>query len=155
MANNGYLIGESFREKLKSTIAKVDSIPFGAAVSRIPTRFEEGAGAYAEKVFRVCTFTGAWSINTAKVVTFRGVTTTPNTVNVTNLILDLPDQGSLPCNVAKDGITWYLLSVKHTSTEVITGVTLGTAGLVFTKIRIQVPSTAAVSQVTIGTTACT
>lgn len=45
MAESGkYLIGESLREKLKSTIAKVDSIPFGGPVSRIPTIHEGDMG---------------------------------------------------------------------------------------------------------------
>jgi hypothetical protein len=112
-------------------------------------------GGAAAKVFRVCTFTGAWAINSAKTVTFRNVTTTPNTVSVTNVIYDLPSQGDLPCGIAKDGTAWYLVAVKHTTAEVITGATLGTAGLVFTRARIQVVSTAAASQISIGTTACT
>ena len=106
----------------------------------------------SSKVFKVCTFTGAWAINTAKVVTFQNVTTT---VSVTNLIYDLPSQGTLPCNIAKDGTAWYLVSVKHTTADIITNVTLGTAGLVFTRLRIQVASTATSSVVTVGTTACT
>jgi hypothetical protein len=108
--------------------------------------------AQSSKPFRVATFTGAWAINTAKVVTFRGVT---STVSVTNLIYDLPSQGTLPCNIAKDGTAWYLVSVKHTTADIITNVTLGTAGLVFTRLRIQVASTATSSVVTVGTTACT
>jgi hypothetical protein len=155
MADAGkYLIGESLREKLKSTIAKVDSIPFGGPVSRIPTALEDGPS-YNPKVFRVCTFTGSWAINTEKTVTFRGVTTTPNTVSATNLIYELPSQGELSCGIAKDGTAWYLVAVKHTTTEVVTNVTIGTAGLVFTKTRIQVVSTATASQISIGTTACT
>jgi hypothetical protein len=109
----------------------------------------------SSKPFKVCTFTGAWAINTAKVVTFRNVTSTPNTVSATNLIYDLPSQGTLPCNIAKDGTAWYLVSVKHTTADIITNVTIGTAGLVFTRLRIQVASTATSSVVTVGTTACT
>ncbi len=154
MAENGkYLIGESLREKLKSTIAKVDALSPGAPVTRMETA-HQGMPAFNPKVFRVCTFTGTWAIDTAKTVTFRGVTTTPNTVSVTNLIYELPSQGTIPCNIAKDGTAWYLVSVKHTTAEIITNVTLGTAGLVFTKMRVQVVSTATASQVTIGTTAC-
>jgi hypothetical protein len=109
MADAGkYLIGESLREKLKSTIAKVDSIPFGGPMSRIPTVLE-GDGSFSPKVFRVCTFTGAWAINTAKDVTFRGVTTTPNTVSVTNLVCGLSPTGSCDVTVAKDGTAWYLV----------------------------------------------
>ena len=109
MAGSGkYLIGESLREKLKSTIAKVDSIPFGGPVSRIPTAFDEGSP-YVPKVFRVCTFTGSWAINTAKDVTFRGVTTTPNTVSATNLMCGLSPTGTCDVTIAKDGTAWYLV----------------------------------------------
>lgn len=111
-------------------------------------------GGSSSKVFRVCTFTGAWAINTAKTVTFRGVTSTPNTVSATNITYDLPSQGEMPCSIAKDGTAWYLVGVKHTTADVIVGATLGTAGLVFTRARIQVVSTAAASQISIGTTAC-
>jgi len=155
MADNGrYLIGESLREKLKSTISKVDSLAPGGPVSRIPTILEDSGQSYSPKVFRICTFTGSWAINANKVVTFRGVTTTPNTVSVTNLTYELPSQGTMPCSIGKDGTAWYLIGVKHTTVEVITNVTLGTAGLVFTKTLVQVVSTATESQVTIGTTAC-
>lgn len=114
MAEGKYLIGESLREKLKSTIAKVDSIPFGGPVSRIPTSFVAEGPSYVPKVFRVCTFTGSWAINTDNVVTFRGVTTTPNTVSATNLFYDLPSNGSSTstCAVAKDGTAWYLISAE-------------------------------------------
>jgi hypothetical protein len=112
-------------------------------------------GVAAGKVFRVCTFTGAWAIDSAKTVTFRNVTSTPNTVSATNLVYDLPSQGELPCGIAKDGTAWYLVAVKHTTAEVITGATLTTAGLMFTRARIQVASTVAAAQISIGTTACT
>jgi hypothetical protein len=124
-------------------------------VSRIPTIASSDGPTYVPKVFRVCTATGAWPINSSKTVTFYGVTSTPNTVSATNLIYDLPSQGELPCGIAKDGTAWYLIAVKHTTAEVITGATLGTAGLVFTRARVQVVSTATASQISIGTTACT
>ena len=72
---------------------------FGKAVS-------SGGGG---TVFRVCTFTGAWGIDTAKTVTFRNVTTTPNTLLATNLFFDIPDDGSKACAVGKDGTAWYLI----------------------------------------------
>jgi hypothetical protein len=109
MADGKYLIGESLREKLKSTIAKVDSIPFGGPVSRIPTIASNDGPTYVPKVFRVCTFTGSWSINTSKTVTFRGVTSTPNTVSVTNLVCGLNPSGSCDVTIAKDGTAWYLI----------------------------------------------
>jgi hypothetical protein len=67
--------------------------------------------------FRVCIFTGAWAINSAKVVTFKNQTATPNTVSVTNLTMHLPDIGLTPpfdCEIARDGTAWFLVSaVEH------------------------------------------
>lgn len=62
------------------------------------------------KTFRVCTFTGSWSIDATKTVTFRGVTTTPNTVEAVNLFCGL-NPGTVTCEVsiAKDGTAWYLV----------------------------------------------
>jgi len=61
------------------------------------------------KLFRVCTFTGAWPINTAKTVRFRNVTSTPNTASVTNLVCGLSPTGSCDVSIAKDGTAWYLV----------------------------------------------
>lgn len=56
MADGKYLIGESLREKLKSTIAKVDSIPFGGPVSRIPTVIEGDGQSYVPKTIRIAAY---------------------------------------------------------------------------------------------------
>lgn len=150
---DGFLISGSFAKQIKSTIARVDGLAVAGEVARIPTRFEAAYFGGAQ-TFRICEFTGTWAINTDKEVTFKGVTSTPNTVSVTNVLYELPDQGTVPCAVAKDGTAWYLVDVRRTTTEVITNVTLGTAGLVFTKVMVQVVSTATASSVTIGTTSC-
>jgi hypothetical protein len=64
-------------------------------------------------VFKMCTFTGAWSKNTAKTVTFRGVTTTPNTVSATNLFAAIGTAASSRnCAIAKDGTAWYLIAAE-------------------------------------------
>lgn len=62
-----------------------------------------------QKVFRICTFTGSWDIDTMKEVTFRNVMTTPNTLSATNLFFDIPDDGTKSCAVGKDGTAWYLI----------------------------------------------
>jgi len=113
--------------------------------------------AQSSKPFKVCTFTGAWAINTAKVVTFRNVTSTPNTVSATNVFLALPDRGSQPCGIAKDGAAWYLIAWAPATaqTTVLTSVSLGTAGLRFTTMQIKFSETVSSSVITIGTTACT
>jgi len=74
-----------------------------------PLEWGPRGGAASGKVFRVCTFTGTWAINTAKTVTFRGVTGTPNTVSVTNLVCGLSPTGSCDATIAKDGTAWYLV----------------------------------------------
>jgi hypothetical protein len=74
-----------------------------------PIEWGPRGGGAASKVFRVCTFTGAWAINTSKTVTFRNVTTTPNTVSATNLMCGLSPAGSCDATIAKDGTAWYLV----------------------------------------------
>jgi hypothetical protein len=108
-------------------------------------------------VFRVGTFTGAWAINSAKTVTFRNVTSTPNTASAMNLFLALPDRGSQPCGIAKDGTAWHLIAWAPATaqTTVLTSVSLGTAGLSFTAMQIKFSETVSCSVITIGTTACT
>ena len=63
----------------------------------------------SSKTFRICTFTGAWSIDGIKTVTFRNQTATPNTLTASNLFFDIPDDGTKNCAVAKDGAAWYLV----------------------------------------------
>jgi hypothetical protein len=114
MAEPGrYLIGESLREKLKSTIAKVDSFAPGSPTSRIKTVIE-GDQAYTPKIFRVCTFTGTWNLNEFKTLTFRNVTTLPNTVSAQNLFANIKGGTSsaciTDCAIAKDGTDWYLIA---------------------------------------------
>jgi hypothetical protein len=121
MAEPGkYLIGESLREKLKSTIAKVDSLSPGGPVFRLPHGgISDGPAPYVSKVFRVCTAAGSWPVNSSKNVTFYGVTSTPNTVSVLNQLVSLPAPKSTTTtrivNIAKDGTQWYLVSFQMSS----------------------------------------
>jgi len=104
----GFLVGEGLAGKIKDTIARVDGMPEGSAPTRIETRFESVPQA-AQKTFRICTFTGSWAINATKTVTFRGVTSTPNTVAAINLVCGLNPSGSCDVSIAKDGTAWYLV----------------------------------------------
>ena len=73
----------------------------------------EALGRRDTKTFRMCTFTGAWSKNNAKTVTFLGVTTTPNTVSATNLFAAIGTAASSRnCAIAKDGAAWYLIAAE-------------------------------------------
>jgi hypothetical protein len=114
MAEPGrYLIGESLREKLKSTIAKVDSFAPGSPLTRIKTVIEGDGQGYVPKTFKICTFTGAWAKGTDKVVTFKYQTTSPNTVTVTNLFFPVTSTAASAtnCAIAKDGTAWFLVAV--------------------------------------------
>jgi hypothetical protein len=65
----------------------------------------------SRKVFRVCTFTGAWSIGATKTVTLKNQAATPNTVAAVNLFAAVPAPGSSgDCAIAKDGTAWYLIA---------------------------------------------
>jgi hypothetical protein len=68
------------------------------------------------RVFRVCTFTGAWAKTSIKTVTFRNQTTTPNTVSATNLFAAIAGvtatSTSRACAIAKDGTAWYLIAAE-------------------------------------------
>jgi hypothetical protein len=77
----------------------------GLTFRRVPPQGE------AAKVFRIATFTGAWSISAAKTVTFKFQTTTPNTVVATNLFAAVPaPSGSGDCAIAKEGTAWFLIA---------------------------------------------
>jgi hypothetical protein len=71
--------------------------------------FGNRSGGSPGKVFRVCTFTGSWSIGSSKNVTFKYQTTTPNTVSATNLVCGLSPAGACDASIAKDGTAWFLL----------------------------------------------
>lgn len=100
------------------------------------------------RTIRVCTFTGSWTINQVKTVTFQGVTTTPNTVFATNQLFTIGDAcTSQVAYISKVrspepvGATarWHLLNVQHHETAVVVSVTLTTAALEFTRRLMWIP----------------
>jgi len=106
MANS--LIGPRLLSDIRQTIQIVKGDSGTEGVIRIPTSFAGGG----EKTFRICTFTGSWSINATKTVTFRGVTTTPNTVSAVNLFAAVSNTATKNCAIAKDGADWYLIAAE-------------------------------------------
>jgi hypothetical protein len=117
------------------------------------------------RLFRVCTFTGAWSINDTKTVTFKNQTTTPNTASVTNLFFPVTSTaaGSTDCAIAKEGTSWYLIDVPfETATAVFIGSTAAGIRVQSTATAIVVSGTATDSVLTdvtlsasLNTSACT
>jgi len=140
----GFLISDGLHRDIKRTIARVDGMPDGSGPTKIPTRFESLPASTA-KVFRICTFTGAWAIGGTKPVTFKNVTTTPNTVSVTNLFFPITSTATITtnCAIAKDGTAWYLIDVPFaTATAVFVGSTTSGIAVQSTATGIAVQSTA-------------
>jgi hypothetical protein len=77
-----------------------------------PLQFGVRAVGGGSKVFRVGTFTGTWSIDSVKTVTFLNVTTTPNTVAATNIFASVGTStaATTRCAIARDGTAWYLIA---------------------------------------------
>lgn len=117
------------------------------------------------KLFRVCTYTGAWSIGSSKTVTFKYRTTTPNTVSATNLFFPVTNTSAnaRDCAIAKDGTAWFLVDVRlGTATAVFVGSTATSVAVASTASAVVVSSTQSTSRLTdvtlsasLNTSACT
>jgi hypothetical protein len=102
----------TFTKPAAERIAKVVRAVEGGDRDAGPLTFGNRGVAGNPKTFRVCTFTGAWSINDTKTVTFKNQTATPNTVAAVNLFFPFPAPASATdCAIAKDGTAWYLIDV--------------------------------------------
>lgn len=107
-------------------------------------------------IFRICTFTGSWAINTAKTLTYYNVTATPNTVAVQNVMFPLPSLStttSTPtvCAIAKDGTAWYLINVVHAGHTALTDVTLTPTSLQFSRRNVlTISATAATTGISVA-----
>jgi hypothetical protein len=99
----------TFTKPAAERIAKVVRAVEGGDRDAGPLTFGNRGVAGNPKTFRVCTFTGAWSIGDTKTVTFRNQTATPNTVAAVNLFCGLDPSGSCDVSIAKDGTAWYLV----------------------------------------------
>lgn len=152
-------------ERIQKVVAHVE----GGDRNSEGITFRKGATPAASdsvKVFRVCTFTGAWSINASKTVTFKYQTTTPNTVTALNLFFPVPTPtGSVDCAIARDGTSWFLVDVPMEtatavfasatqSVSVVTGITVS-ATLNTSNCNITVSVTQATSAITMLTSTFT
>jgi len=99
----------TFTKPAAERIAKVVRAVEGGDRGTGPLSFGNRGVGGNPKVFRVCTFTGAWAIGDTKTVTFKYQTTTPNTVVANNLFCGLSPAASCDVSIAKDGTAWYLV----------------------------------------------
>lgn len=111
---DGYLIGPDFLGRIRRTVDAAEAAPMRLQTGKIPVRLEGEGDDTAPKAFRICTFTGAWNKNSAKTVTFKYQTATPNTVNATNLFAQIATATSDPrnCAIAREGTAWFLIAAE-------------------------------------------
>lgn len=156
----------TFTKPAAERIAKVVRTVEGGDRHTGPLSFGvRGVSGVSGKVFRVCTYTGSWSIGSDKVVTFKYQSATPNTVSATNLFFPITNTaaGDRDCAIAKDGSQWYLVDVRFAErTAVFVGSTASIASIASTASAIVVSSTQSASRVTdvnlsasLNTSACT
>jgi hypothetical protein len=139
----------TFTSGAADRIAKVVRAVEGGDRDCGPLTFGARIGGVSGKTFRVGTFTGAWSINDTKTVTFKNQTATPNTVAAVNLFFPFSaaTNATTDCAIAKDGTAWYLIDVPfETATAVFAGST--TTGIVVSSTQ----STSRVTDVTLSAT---
>jgi len=107
------------------------------------------------KIFRVCTFTGAWPTGVEKVVTFKYQTATPNTASAMNLFYPIAKTAAAgDCAIAKDGTAWFLIDVPfETATAVFVGATSSTS--VMTDVMLSASLNTSACTISIGKTLVT
>jgi len=146
----------TFTKPAAERIAKVVRAVEGGDRDTGPLSFGNRGVAGNPKVFRVCTFTGAWAINDTKTVTFRNQTATPNTVAAVNLFFPFSAAtgATTDCAIAKDGTAWYLIDVPfETATAVFVGATSTTA--VMRDVTLSASLNTSACTITIGKTLVT
>lgn len=109
----------------RESARRIASVVRASELTPLPARpleFER-ADVFKAKVFRVGTFTGPWPIGTENTVTFKNVTNTPNTVTVQNLFfpVDFSPSGEPDCGIAKEGTSWFLISLPLETAEAVVG----------------------------------
>ena len=104
----------SFSRPAAQRIAKAVRVIEAGNRSQPGLTFDHPMPGGGGKVFRVCTFTGTWSKNSSKTVTFKSTTSTPNTAVAHNIFVAVGTTatGTRNCAIAKDGTAWYLISAE-------------------------------------------
>ena len=144
----------TFTRPAAERIAKVVRAVEGGDRDTPGIYFGSAPGAAPGKTFRVCTFTGAWSIGDTRSVTFKNQTSTPNTVSASNLFWPIPDGPQRDCAIAKEGTAWYLLVPQLYAANAATAATLTTASLEFKTLPVVALATASTAVFSVSVTTC-
>ena len=111
-------------------------------------------GGSGTKPFRVCTFTGAWSIGSSNTVTFKYQTTTPNTAAARNDLISLPSAGTRNCVIGREGTAWHLINWQWDIVNAATAATLTTTLLRFDTLPVGAVSTSSTVTFSISVATC-
>jgi len=104
-------------ERIAKAVRRVE----GGNRDEAPLRFRKVDTDRARNVFRIGTFSGNWGIGATSVVTFKYVTTTPNTVVARNLFWPLDNNGGIvDCSIAREGTSWFLITPQIFSAQYFT-----------------------------------
>jgi hypothetical protein len=106
------------------------------------------------KVFRVCTFTGAWAISSSKNVTFKYQTSTPNTAAVQNDLINLPSAGTRNCVIGREGTAWHLINWQWDIANAATAATLTTTSLRFDTLPVGALATSSTMTFSVSVATC-
>jgi len=144
----------TFTRPAAERIAKVVRTVEGGDRDAGPLTFGSRLGGVNQKVFRVATFTGAWSIGSSKTVTYKYATNTPNTAAVNNLFFPITGTTGGDCGIAKDGTAWFLIDVPlATATAIFAGSTAYTT--VMNDVSLSASLNTSACTITIGKTLVT
>jgi hypothetical protein len=137
-------------ERVARVVRQAELTPAAAS----PLTFVNRAGGLSGKVFRVCTFTGAWSIGSSKNVTFKYQTTTPNTAAVQNDLINLPSAGTRNCVIGREGTEWHLINWQWDIAHAATAATLTTTSLRFDTLPFAAVSTSSTVTFSVSVATC-
>jgi len=145
-----------FTRESAERIANVVRAAELASPAARPLSFDRVDTPQKQRLFRVCTFTGSWSINDTKTVTFKNQTATPNTVSAVNLFFPFSaaTNATTDCAIAKEGTAWYLIDVPfETATAFFVGATSSTS--VMTDVTLSASLNTSACTISIGKTLVT
>lgn len=110
-AGNGRFV--KFTHGAAQRIAKAVRVVEGGNRDQPGITFDHPQPGVGGKMFRICTFTGTWSIGSDRTVTFKYQTSTPNTAVATNLFAAVGSTtGTRDCAIAKEGTAWFLIAAE-------------------------------------------
>lgn len=103
----GNRLGNNLTDAIIRVVNKVENTPASGQFFNVTGRFEDVP---SPVTFRICTFTGAWSKNQDKTITFKHG---GGTVVATNLFADITAPASTAhCAIHAEGTAWFLISAE-------------------------------------------